>query len=220
MTPLKMVFFDMDGTIVDTEKIALGVLADFFESRGHRLTVEDMDDLEGHAWAQAVVQLQKKYHLTTTTKALEAELLEEYRARIKRGGIPEIPGSVAAIKDLATEFRICIVSGSRRHDIQTVVTTLKLDRYIEQFFGFEDYTRGKPSPAPYLEAMQICGVQPEEAMIFEDSVPGVQAGLAAGLRVVTVGPEVVPHHHRPSTPWSIRDFRGVNVAWMRERFEV
>lgn len=219
MTPLKMVFFDMDGTIVDTEKIALGVLADFFAIRGHRLTEQDMDDLVGHAWAQAVIELQKKYHLKTTPKALEAELLAEYRARIRQG-ISEIPGSVATIQNLSTEFRLCIVSGSRRHDIQTVVTTLKIDKYVEQFFGFEDYTRGKPSPAPYLEAMQICGVQPEEAMVFEDSVPGVQSALAAGLRVVTVGPEVVPHHHRPSTPWSIRDFREVDVAWMRERFEV
>ncbi len=218
MATLKMVFFDMDGTIVDTERIALGVLADFFASRGHRLNPEDIEALVGHPWAVAVGELQKRYQLKETPKALETQLLAEYRARLRKG-IPEIPGSVAAIQALAVEFRVCIVSGSRRHDIQTVVTTLKLDKYIEQFFGFEDYTRGKPSPAPYLEAMQICGVQTDEAMVFEDSLPGVQSAQAAGLRVVTVGPETVPGHVRPATPWIIRDFRGVDVAWMRERFE-
>ncbi len=218
MTPLKMLLFDLDGTIADTERIALGVLADFFESRGQPLSHSDIEALIGHPWAVVVDSLQKKYRLTTTPSALEKELLVEYRSRLGKG-VPAIPGSVAAIEELSTAFRLVVVSGSRRQDIQRVLTSLKVDRYFERWFGFEDYSSGKPSPAPYLEAMQACGVSVAESMAFEDSVPGVQSGLAAGLRVVTVGPEPVPGQHRPPTPWSIRDFREVNVAWMRERFE-
>jgi len=217
MAPLKMIFFDLDGTIADTERMALGVLSEYFKGLGHPLSADDLEALVGHPWSDVVVRLQKKYRLKATPADLEKALLVRYRDCLSRE-VPEIPGSVAAVKSLATAFRMCVVSGSHRDDITTVLTTLKIESCFERYLGFEDYPQGKPSPAPYLEAMKVCGVRPDEAVVFEDSTPGVQSGIAAGLRVVTIGPSVPPHHHRPKTPWGIDDFKTVNVAWMKERF--
>lgn len=217
MAPLKMIFFDLDGTIADTERIALGVLGEYFKGLGHPLAPEEIEALVGHPWADVVVQLKERYRLTPSVADLEAALLVRYRACLARE-IPQIPGSVEAVRNLATAFRMCVVSGSHRDDITTVLKTLKIDSCFERYLGFQDYPQGKPSPAPYLEAMKVCGIRPEEAVVFEDSTPGVQSALAAGLRVVTIGPSVPPHHHRPKTPWGITDFHDVDVAWMNQRF--
>jgi len=213
----KVLIFDLDGTIVNTEVTAQAAISLYFERHGKPVTRDDLNAIVGRSWIDAVEYLLALYPLSRSGPDAEADILVDYR-RSLAAEIEQIPGSADAIRKLAPHFRMGIVSGSRREDIDTVLRTLGLTDCFERWLGFEDYSAAKPSPAPYLEAMAEFKVTAEDVLVFEDSETGIRAALAAGLRVVTVGPDLRGHDRRPPTPWSIPDFRDVDLAWIQERY--
>jgi sugar-phosphatase len=70
-------------------------------------------------------------------------------------------------------------------------------------------TNGKPHPEGYLRAARLLGVEPAEALVFEDAPAGIAAGLAAGIRTVAVGPNTGP---LPDGVLHIADYSSVSVT--------
>lgn len=213
----KVILFDMDGTIVDTERTAVEILKRYFEYHGHILTEVDLAHLVGRPWASAVLYLEDRYPLNKPPEVVEQEMLKEYRATFSYS-LQVIPGSVEAIRALAKEFRLGLVSGSRRQDIETILAALKVRDLFEHVLGFEDYAEGKPSPIPYLDALVRFGVKADDAIIFEDSPAGIRSALDAKVRTVTVGESIKGAGVRPATPWKIPDFLHVDAAWVNACF--
>ncbi|MEV8251927.1 HAD-IA family hydrolase [Microbacterium sp. NPDC076768] len=80
----------------------------------------------------------------------------------------------------------------------------------------EDVSASKPDPEGFLRAAKMLGITPSECIVFEDSGAGIQAGLAAGMRVVGVGPHAAAHH--PTV--LVRDLSQVSVAAAADGFEL
>jgi sugar-phosphatase len=82
----------------------------------------------------------------------------------------------------------------------------------------EDIERGKPDPEGFLKAANELGVAPADCLVFEDTGPGVEAGLHAGMQVVGVLTTVT--REQLSTNLVIRDFRDVAISWRLGGFDV
>lgn len=80
----------------------------------------------------------------------------------------------------------------------------------------EDVSASKPDPEGFLRAAKMLGITPSECIVFEDSGAGIQAGLAAGMRVVGVGPHAAAHH--PTV--LVRDLSQVSVSAAADGFEL
>ncbi len=212
------IFFDLDGTLVDTERTAMAVVVNYFKRYGYDVSPTDQVYLIGRPWIDAAEHLVSRYPISEKDSGqVEKDLLADYRKSIAVS-IHAIRGSVEAVRTLSSSFRLAIVSGSHRQDIETVVRTLQISDCFEQLLGFENYSQGKPSPAPYLEALRLFDISPAQAVVFEDSDVGVRSAIAAGIRVVTVGEETPNTPPRTPTPWSIPNFLGIDSNWMKERF--
>lgn len=80
----------------------------------------------------------------------------------------------------------------------------------------EDVTASKPDPEGFLRAATMLGIAPSECIVFEDSGAGIQAGLAAGMRVVGVGPHAAAHH----PTMLVHDLSQVSVSAIADGFEL
>lgn len=211
------IFFDLDGTLVDTEGVAVEVTREWLRSQGHVAT----DGLErvivGRTWALAARLLKEQLSLAIAPETLEHELVRGYRERTARG-VVSLPGAAEFVRSLSGRYRMLVVSGSPRQDIEHALCALGVTDCFERWLGAEDYARSKPEPDPYLAALSMTGLPPEDVLVLEDSQAGIAAAEAAGLRLVVVtGAQIDAPPNARGKP-QIRDFRGLGVDWVRAQF--
>ena len=185
------VLFDLDGTLVHSEAVAARTVEAVFARYGRLLDPSLSAAVTGKTWAAAMDEMEKSAEiargggLPAPRARLLAEILDEYRLRLKTEVHP-VPGSEAAVRALAAQYRLGLVSGSYREEILFALGMLKIVKHFDPILGAEDYENSKPAPDGYLKALSLLGVAPSRAVVFEDSEPGIRSALAAGCRVVAV----------------------------------
>jgi HAD superfamily hydrolase (TIGR01509 family) len=182
---IKTIIFDMDGTLVDTELAAAKAVEECFAAWNHRISADDAQFVTGRTWELACEYLFKKYPPPVGPVKATELLLEKYRARIETDLI-EVPGARIAVRDLAEEYPLALVSGSHRREILSILERLGIRDCFRVVLGAEDYPRSKPAPDGFLKALSLLSADPASTLVFEDSVAGIAAGLAAKLQVCVI----------------------------------
>ncbi len=208
--------FDLDGTLVDTEAAWTRAMVDFVVSRGGRTSVEELLPLVvGRNWLDIHAALHEAYpELGRTTAMEDATVLREFYARHALDPAQmRIEGSIAFLKKVAGLAPCAIVSGSPHDDIVKAVELCGVADRLKLILGAGEYEAGKPSPSGYLKAAMLLGVRPADCVVIEDSTVGVQAGIAAGMRVVALdrGVTGVPQTYDGAT-WRVKDLSELDVG--------
>ena len=112
---------------------------------------------------------------------------ELYRDIIRVEGIEALPGVAALLRLLGEHGVPCAVASStHRRNVEVVLDAIGLRPYFDAIVTAEDVTHGKPDPEVFLTAAQRIGRAASACVVFEDAHVGIEAGLAAGARVVAV----------------------------------
>ena len=110
-----------------------------------------------------------------------------YREVVTERGLVALPGVEIWLKRLRDAGVHCVIASStHRENITTSLGMLGLESYFESMVTAEDVKRGKPDPEVFVRAAKVIGVEPARGVVFEDALVGVQAGLAAQMRVAAV----------------------------------
>jgi HAD superfamily hydrolase (TIGR01509 family) len=185
---IRGLLFDFDGLLVDTETPSRLAYEDLYREHGHELPLDKWATLVGTIGAEfdpdahlerLVGRPLDREQLTTWRRAREDELvdLEDFRP-----GIEDYLAE-AHRRGLST----AIVSSSTRDWIARHLTRLDRANGWDAIVAADgEVERAKPQPALYLEALDALGLQPSEAIAFEDSLNGIRAAKAAGIFVVAV----------------------------------
>jgi HAD superfamily hydrolase (TIGR01509 family) len=180
------ILFDLDGTLVDSEReniesVVLG-------ARRYRaeLSEEERGFVVGHSWNEIHAMIVRNHGLTVTMPELIAAAVEEKRALLAVGGYRPLPGAVAAVRRLARRSKMAVVSGASRGEVLDALAGLGVTALFQVVLGAEDYGRGKPAPDSYALALQQLGAVPARAIAIEDATPGILSARAAGARVIGV----------------------------------
>lgn len=183
---LKALIFDFDGLMVDTESTALQSWEELYCAQGQVLP---------HAeWATTIGTWDATWDPETDLaerigrSLCDAELAERYAREaelaLEQPLLPGVASHIAAAE--RRSFALAIASSSSR---SWVAGHLRRHGLLDRFgcvVTRDDVSRTKPDPELYLAALACLGVTAEEALAYEDSVLGVAAAKAAGLRVVAV----------------------------------
>lgn len=185
---VKAVIFDMDGVLIDS--VELGHI------RRKRILAQYNVDLD------AVPDPQGEAHRAASLKTLLSSVENHYGIRIdydefariarehihedfQQYNISSDPGLVAFLKELRQHEVTCaIVSSGLREGVDIKLDILGIKQYFSTIITAADVKEHKPHPESYLYALKKLNLAPSDCVVFEDSVTGVKAGLAAGCRVI------------------------------------
>lgn len=189
------VLFDMDGLLVDTERVWFEVECEVAARLGGTWGPEHQRRLVGGSWERTVAYLLELTRADVEPAVVGSWLMEGMERRLSAGVAP-MPGAMELLRELA-DHGICtgLVTSSRRVLADAVLKSVGREHF-EVIVTADDVTRTKPHPEPYLTAARLLSAEPGRCVVLEDSPNGVAAATAAGCRVVAV-PSVLPIAQAP-----------------------
>lgn len=187
MSASRAVLWDMDGTLVDSEKFHWISWRQTLADEGITITHEQFLSSFGQRndailprWLGAAATPAR---IEKIGKAKE----ELYRHLIRRDGISPLPGVANRLHRLREEGWLqAIASAAPRANIDVVLEALSATHVFQAIVSAEDVHRGKPDPEVYLTAASRVGVPPERCIVIEDAVAGIEGARRAGMRSIGV----------------------------------
>jgi len=182
------IFFDLDGTLVDTESIALVTGMRAFATVGHPVDETFMHSLVGKAEPQAAALIRGALPAIDLA-AFQAAWREGFDGMMLSEGLPLKSGAMELLDRL--DHPLALVTSTGRQGAHHKLGLAGLAHHFRTVVTFDDVRAPKPAPEPYLLAAERLGVDPARCLVFEDSDIGAEAAHLAGCTVVQV-PDVVP----------------------------
>jgi len=186
MKTFDAVIFDMDGVIVDSEPLHERAFRRVFDEIGFGETHDvDFQSYFGKSdlvlWRDFIVRHRPAQSLDELLARKEARFVD-----LLLSEEPIFDGLPTLLEKLAPHYPLAVASGSRHPTIQAVLGLRELRRFFPIVVSSEDVAHGKPDPDIFLRTAGLLGVAPESCCVIEDSVAGVEAGLAAGMTVIAI----------------------------------
>lgn len=182
------VLFDCDGTLVNSEELYNQVLVDVFNRHGLDFTLEyALHNWPGNTTRGIVTRVAAENGMTFPESVYDE--ISEHTIALRPQLMRPIDGALELVKYCAARRKVVVVSNG---EPENVIESLALTGFLDvldrnrQVFSLQDGIAPKPSPAPYLNAAKTIGVDPAKCLVFEDTIPGVTAGHAAGMDVIGV----------------------------------
>jgi sugar-phosphatase len=175
--------FDLDGTLVDTESDTDQAIEAVVARHGVAAFVLPHFETRGRTWGHVAEVIRARTQLEVPTAVLAAELLAHWNA-VTADAKP-VPGAPAALRAAAArKLKLAVVSSSPRAVIERFLERLGVAQLIDECarIGGDDVRNGKPDAEGFLMAARVLEVDPDEALVFEDSRAGLLAARAAGMR--------------------------------------
>lgn len=186
---IKGIFWDNDGILVDTEVLYFKANKEIFSGLGVELN-ED-------TYAENFLKRSKGvWHLAEQMGYSKDEIIELRNKRNKiYSGLLEtnlkiIEGAEDVLKKLHGKLQMGIVTSSRRDHFEIIHSRTGFRKYFDFEITSDECSETKPSPKPYLTALEKSGLNKDEIIIVEDSERGLKAAIAAGIKCYVIPTEL------------------------------
>ncbi len=187
MSP-SLVIFDCDGVLVDTEHVANQLLSRLVTEAGAPLSYEEcrkrflgksMKTVQAEVEELAGRSLPEDWHMMVRAESIKV-LGEGTEA------VPHVEAQIHWLRERG--YAYCVASSGQIAKMHATLGCSGLLPLVEDvLFSADMVARGKPAPDLFLHAAASMGHEPERCVVIEDSRPGVEAGIAAGMRVLGYG---------------------------------
>ena len=184
---VRALLFDLDGTLVDTESDTDQAVEAVVARHGITGFALPPTETRGRTWVHVAEVIRARTQINVPTAVLAAELLAHWNA-VTADAKP-IPGAAEALRAAAArKLKLAVVSSSPRAVIERFLEKLGVAHLVDERarIGADDVRNGKPDPEGFLMAACALEVDPDEALVFEDSRAGLLAARAAGMRSMFV----------------------------------
>jgi HAD superfamily hydrolase (TIGR01509 family) len=193
---MRAVIFDFDGVIADTEPVHFEGLRRTLASIDITLTERDYYATYLGFDDRGCILEALRVNRRPVTESIVQELMRTkaaaYLAAI-RDRLVIFPGVREFVEEAAAAYPIAIASGALRPEIDLILEQAGLRKAFRHITSAEDVTRSKPDPQPFLHALAGLNRQQSHSpltadacLVIEDSLPGIRAAKAAGMKVLAV----------------------------------
>ncbi|MCE2961946.1 MAG: HAD family hydrolase [Chitinophagales bacterium] len=185
MQEIQAIFFDMDGVLVFSEPFWREAEHKVFKKHFNiELTEDDVNQSTGLKTTEVVNMHMSKYGFTCDLEEIGYEIEKEVVRLVYERGEPmkDLIELTEWIKEKS--WRRCLVTSSSKYVYENIVRFVGLDGFFERKFTAYDEEWGKPNPAVYHSAVNYLDLPKESIIVIEDSMNGVKAAHAAGLKIL------------------------------------
>jgi beta-phosphoglucomutase len=210
--------WDLDGTLVDTGANHFSAWRALLQEQGRDLTYEQFQPTFGLRNDDVLTRHFGFDGDAARIAALADRKEEMFRASLEHDGIRLQPGAGALVEHLRTlGARQAIASSAPPANIALMVRLLGFEDAFDAIVSSEEVAHGKPAPGIFLRAAERLDLPPARTIVLEDAIAGVQAGKAAGAKVIAIA-STVPPEKLAEADLVVRSFE--EVLWREERWEM
>lgn len=183
---IEAVIFDLDGSMVDSMWIWRAIDIEYLGRFGIELPENLQACIEGMSFSETAAYFKERFRLPDDLETIKADwnrmAWDKYAHEV-----PLKEGVVELLEYCAGHgIKTGIATSNSRELVENVIRAHDLNSYFDCIITGCEVAKGKPSPDIYLAVAQKLGVSPPNCLVFEDIIPGIQAGKAAGMRVCAV----------------------------------
>lgn len=191
-----LVIFDCDGVLVDSEIVSAQVTSDCLKEHGIELSADYfLETYRGKSVPDCILMITDELSVlpewTPLSDAERADRGAQFWRKVQlqtlemcKQKLEPVKGVMAVLDYLRDQqIPFCVASNGKHEKMQVTLAVTGILPYVQdRIFSFEDVTRGKPAPDLFLHAAKIMGIEPTKAVVVEDSLTGIRAAVAAGMR--------------------------------------
>lgn len=182
------IFWDMDGTMVDSEPLWGIATYELSEKLGRRLGEKEREKTVGGSFPNTLEVCARHAGIDPATLDAEA-IAKEFFARVAEifhGNLHPRPGVRQLLAELAAEQTPMFVTTNTIRSLADPAIEAVGEHFFQGSVTGDDVANPKPHPEIYLKAAQLAGADPADCLVFEDSVAGQTAAMKAGCRVISL----------------------------------
>ena len=210
--------FDLDGVIVDTAKYHYLAWKKLANQLGFEFTEEQNELFKGVSRKRCLEILLEIGNREATKEEFDTWMIDknvDYLEYIKNMDASEILPDVPKILQFLKENNVPIALGSASKNAQPILEKVGLLHYFDTIVDGNNVTKAKPDPEVFLLAAKQLNVLPENCVVFEDAVAGVEAANAANMVSIGIGDDKVLSEAK----FNFVDFTEINTDFIKELLE-
>ncbi len=179
---IKLVIFDCDGVLIDSEFISAVVLINELRAINIKINFDYvLKNFIGRSFLEVAAQINDSFNSCLPLNFEERysrKLLDEFRQKLKT-----TTGVEKVLKNL--NVKSCVATSSSPKRVARSLEFVNLDNFFgRNVFTVSEVNKGKPAPDLFLHAAQVMRTKPEECLVIEDSIYGIQAAYSAGMEAI------------------------------------
>ena len=209
----KAFIFDLDGVIVDTAKYHFLAWQKIASELGIEFTPEHNEELKGVSRVRSLDIILKLGNIKASQEDKNkwlAQKNEDYLSYIQHMNEDEILPGVVTILTFIKEQKQLIALGSASKNARPILEKVKILHLFDAIVDGNDVTNAKPDPEVFLIAAKLIGATKKNAIVFEDSVAGIQAANTANMVSIGIGDASVLHEAHYNFP----DFTHIDLSFI------
>lgn len=183
---IKALIFDLDGSMVDSMWIWRAIDIEYLGRFDIELPDKLQAEIEGMSFSETAAYFKKRFALPDDLDQIKADWNRMARDKYAKE-VPLKKGVAELLEYCRTRgILLGIATSNSRELVETVVKAHNLESYFDCIMTACEVEKGKPAPDIYLAVADALQISPADCLVFEDIIPGIQAGLSAGMRVCAV----------------------------------
>lgn len=187
---IKGLIFDLDGTVALSQQFHAEAFARVFKKYGLAYTAEDDARYSGRGAHCTFPEFFKEHGVTLTDEQVDEYANEKraiYDEILDHHEVRTVPGIKKFLEDQQNKgMKIGMATGNRLDATKKLLSKAGVHNYFTVIVTNKDVPASKPAPDIFLKAAQDLGLSPEECIVFEDAVNGVEAAKKAGMRCIAL----------------------------------
>lgn len=183
---IEAVIFDLDGSLVDSMWMWRAIDIEYLGRFGIPLPEDLQSKIEGMSFNETAIYFKENFHIPDSLERIKDDwnkmAWDKYANEVPlKPGIPEFLDACRT-----NGIKLGIATSNSRELVENIALVHGLKDYFSCIMTGCDVGKGKPAPDIYLAVAKELGVNTDRCLVFEDIIPGIQAGLSAGMRVCAV----------------------------------
>lgn len=188
----KYIIFDMDGLMIDSEKLSFNIIKSILQEHGHDLSLDFYAKTIGVSRELSEQLFTQSFPGIDGRRDVYEVFFQRYFNALIAGQLEEKPGLYQLLNELDKRgIKRAVASSNDKSIVEASLKCIGVYNRMDALVYSESVERVKPFPDLFLKAAKLLGGKPEECLILEDSQAGVEAALSANMPVILI-PDMIP----------------------------